>query len=346
MLKMVRAKHAAAAAAVVVVMAGLQAVSVAGEPMDCGYLESGPSLAHATASFKMLDYECAAQELDALLAGDALTRPARADAYMLKGAVIYAQFEDDPARDERTTEQFVMAFRTFPQWRGEPHFAAAHYRSLIAGAKAEVALESGPMLASNAEDPLLAGDGATTDRPRTSGLAAPGRWELGIALGAAVPTGDFKDLAEGGFVFGLNAGYFVTRKLALGIELGPHTFPGSADLVRAARILTGDSQADASWTETQVSGFAKYVFGSGHASPFARFQIGSYRLEAKIDAASASISSTSESNLGVALGGGFQFRGNGLLGGFAEGTFHTVPTDGTDLTFFDLRGGISFWLGR
>jgi hypothetical protein len=130
------------------------------------------------------------------------------------------------------------------------------------------------------------------------------------------------------------------------VELSPHTFPASADVVRAVRELTGDSRADASWSQTQVSGFAKYVFTTGHTSPFARVEIGSYSVEAKVDGSAASISSTSQSNLGIGLGGGCQFRGDGLLGGFAEATFHAVPTDGSDWTFFDLRGGISFWLGR
>jgi len=261
--------------------------------------------------------------------------------------VLYAQMEDDPARDERVLEQFGNAFRTFPQWRGEPHFPATHYRFLIAQAKAEAALESGPLLAAAGSDPLQGGGRkpVTTEGPGASGLSAFGKWELGIGFGAAIPTGDFKELADGGFVFGIDAGYFVSRRFALGIEVNPHSFQASADVVRAARLITTDSRADARWTETQITAFGKYLLGSGRISPFVQFQMGSYRLEAKIEASGGSFSS-SESNFGFGGGGGLQFRGDGLLGGFVEAMFHDVPTDGSSLTFFDLRGGISFWLGR
>ena len=173
---------------------------------------------------------------------------------------------------------------------------------------------------------------------------AQGRFELSAGGGGSLPFGDFSDAANTGYLFGASGGYYVTPMYAVGVEFNYQSYGASDEVVEVFQSLTGDSSADFDWSVTQISVFGKYLFTQRNTAPYAKAHLGTYSLKGTGSALGASASS-SDSNIGVGGGIGLQFKGQGNVGGFVEGVFHAIFTEGSSTTYASGRAGVTFFLG-
>ena len=97
----------------------------------CVHDKEKPSLENARLNFKITNYDCAEQELNDLLAVDTLDLQTKADAHILLAAVYYAKVRDDKEKRSRVMEQFVAAFQSLRDWRGELDIKSPEFLALM-----------------------------------------------------------------------------------------------------------------------------------------------------------------------------------------------------------------------
>ncbi|UCC43926.1 MAG: hypothetical protein JSU65_12565 [Candidatus Zixiibacteriota bacterium] len=105
---------------------------------ECAYDKSAPSLESARRAFKVTNYECAELELNDLLKDTTLTLKERADAHVLLAAVYYATLRDKDEKQSRVMEQFVAAFKSYRDWRGELDIRSPEFLALMQQAQQSV----------------------------------------------------------------------------------------------------------------------------------------------------------------------------------------------------------------
>ena len=171
-----------------------------------------------------------------------------------------------------------------------------------------------------------------------------GQVELSVAGGLSAPLGDFGDEAKTGFRIGADVGYYTSPLFVIGAEFNYHSYGASDDLVALTQILTGDPSADLKASIMQFTGYGKYLFMPRNVSPFIKAEAGIYSLKATITALGLDVSD-SQSEFGIAGGGGVQFKGDGTVGGFIEIMYHSVFSEGSSTSFVDIGGGITFFVG-
>ncbi len=98
---------------------------------ECTYDKESPSLESARLNFRITNYDCAEMELNDLLADESLDLQAKADAHILLAAVYYAKVRDDKEKRSRVMEQFVAAFQSLRQWRGELDIKSPEFLALM-----------------------------------------------------------------------------------------------------------------------------------------------------------------------------------------------------------------------
>lgn len=108
----------------------------------CDFDPNNPSVEHARTSFKMLNYKCAEQELNAYLAKDNVSIEDKADAHILMASVYYAMLKNDTEKRDRVTEEFVKAFKAYREWRGELDIKSGEFLDLMEIAKERVDTEA------------------------------------------------------------------------------------------------------------------------------------------------------------------------------------------------------------
>jgi hypothetical protein len=104
----------------------------------CSYNKEKPSIDSARLNFRITNYVCAEEELQALLALMDLDLQTRADAHVLLAAVYYAKVRDNDEKRNRVMEQFVAAFRAFRAWQGELDIKSPEFTKLMEDAQAMV----------------------------------------------------------------------------------------------------------------------------------------------------------------------------------------------------------------
>lgn len=121
----------------------------------CDFDPNKPSVEHARTSFKMLNYKCAEEELNAFLARADVGIEDKADAHILMASVYYAMLKNDTEKRDRVTEEFVKAFKAYREWRGELDIKSGEFLDLMESAKervdSEAAIQSTPTEAAPTE---------------------------------------------------------------------------------------------------------------------------------------------------------------------------------------------------
>ncbi len=105
---------------------------------DCDYDPSSPSVEHARTAFKMFNYKCAEEELLTFLAYDDADIEDKASAHVLLASVYYAMLKNNTEKRDRVMEQFVEAFKSYREWRGELDIKSSEFLDLMEMAKAQV----------------------------------------------------------------------------------------------------------------------------------------------------------------------------------------------------------------
>ncbi len=115
---------------------------VQAQTAPCTFNKEKPSLVNARLNFRITNYACAEEELQALLAIDTLNLQTKADAHVLLAAVYYAKLRNSAEKRDRVMEQFVAAFKAFRDWRGELDIKSPEFARMLSEAQAQVDREA------------------------------------------------------------------------------------------------------------------------------------------------------------------------------------------------------------
>ncbi len=149
--------------------------------------------------------------------------------------------------------------------------------------------------------------------------------ELGITLGAQIPTGDLSNGTKTGF--GLNAvgKYFIQENIALGLNLGYSKFETDAEGV--------------SFSIVPVTGLFEYYFNSQKVRPYVGADIGAYSFGAKVEYMGIN-ESDSKIYFGFAPTGGLLCRISDQLSFCANLKYHYVTSEGGSSTWLGINAGV------
>lgn len=109
-----------------------------GQESDCPFDADNPTLASARKSFLALNYICAEKELDLLLKSETLTTEERADAHVLLAEVYYAKVRNDKEKRDKVITQFVAAFNSYREWKGELNIKSPEFMGMMKEAQTMV----------------------------------------------------------------------------------------------------------------------------------------------------------------------------------------------------------------
>lgn len=178
----------------------------------------------------------------------------------------------------------------------------------------------------------------------------PGLQEGHAAIGAMIPFGDFGDLADTGFLFGVGYGYWLSPKLQLGLQFDYHMY--------------GTANEDVDGNIFSYTAFGKYALMMEDSTPYLKLLLGFYTFGVDDielpDGSTIQIDSSTEFGFGAGLG--YQYRGAGNIGFFGEAVLNwafTSADEGVDVgdpdpgevafaddsTWLNLRAGISLYWG-
>ncbi len=102
-----------------------------GQESDCPFDPDNPTLANARKSFLALNYTCAEEELNVLLKSETLTTEERADAHVLLAEVYYAKVRNDKEKRDKVITQFVAAFNSYREWKGELNIKSPEFMGMM-----------------------------------------------------------------------------------------------------------------------------------------------------------------------------------------------------------------------
>ncbi len=146
------------------------------------------------------------------------------------------------------------------------------------------------------------------------------------AVGAMLPMGDFGDYADTGFMFGAGYGYYVTPTIALGAQFDYHMF-GTVDENVDGNIFS-------------YRAYGKYTFMGYDSTPYVKVLLGAYTFgQDDIIVGDVTISTDNQTDMGIAFGAGYQYRGASNIGFFGEAIFNLV-FNSTDPAVVDIGGEV------
>lgn len=108
---------------------------------ECGYDPANPDLEHARQSFRQINYACAEQELNDLLAQENLDLEVKANAHVLLAAVYYTILRDAQDKEQKVVEEFAQAFRVYQDWSGDLDIKSSRFEELMEKARTQVDTE-------------------------------------------------------------------------------------------------------------------------------------------------------------------------------------------------------------
>ena len=173
-----------------------------------------------------------------------------------------------------------------------------------------------------------------------SAFAATGMSEFGINAGAALPNGDFSDIASTGFFGGATYCYHVNEMIGLGGDVNYHKF-GKKDF--------GGGNYDYSIISYGVH--AKYFFKLKTSElPYLKVGAGMYSLSAKTETTVPIIgvvkSTATDSKFGFNVGLGADWKINDKNAWGIEALYHNVSADGSTLSIITVGASYSWMMGK
>ncbi len=104
---------------------------VQAQTTDCPFDKTNPTIENARYNFRITNYDCAEQELQALLAQENLDLQVKADAHVLLASVYYAKIRNDEEKRNLVIEQFVAAFGALRSWRGDLDIKSPEFMAMM-----------------------------------------------------------------------------------------------------------------------------------------------------------------------------------------------------------------------
>ena len=177
----------------------------------------------------------------------------------------------------------------------------------------------------------------------------PSNFDLSVAAGVGMPTGNLQDYATTGPLVGGAIGLFANPHAAVGLEVNAERFgtqPVTQDLVTVTQELSA----------YQISVYGRYLLKPNRSTLFFKLMGGYFRGQTEITDVEVAIGKTAKQptldlpevgstevseNIFMAQGLGYQITG--LLGVhiFGEGLINVVMEDGSDSWFWSFRGGVA-----
>lgn len=152
--------------------------------------------------------------------------------------------------------------------------------------------------------------------------------KIGGELGIGVPTGDFGDLAGVGFGLTGHFHYYMQPNLIIGGTLGYYSFGGK----EIDNSFFGKYTYPTS-SIIPIMGLVNYKFGNSGMIPFIGGELGFVTW---------GVDGASETKLGINVLGGIEQEINQNLSWRATAKYNLVMTEGNNLTFFTVSGGLYF----
>ncbi len=149
--------------------------------------------------------------------------------------------------------------------------------------------------------------------------------ELGVTVGAQIPTGDLGNGTKTGYGLNVVGKYFVKEDIAFGLNLGYSRFKTDAEGV--------------SFSIVPITGLFEYYFSSQKVRPYVGADIGAYSFGAKVEYMGIS-ESESKIYFGFAPTGGLLCRINGQLSFCANLKYHYVTSEGSASTWLGVNAGV------
>jgi len=181
---------------------------------------------------------------------------------------------------------------------------------------------------------LVASFAALCAAPAGAGV---GSHQVGLDLGASVPSGDFSDAASTGFNVGGVYQYNINR-FGVGGEVKYHSWNASTDMKAAVEAVSGaGSEMKFTAMEYDVFGIVNLPISTmPMVTPYVKGGMGWYAPEAKLTTPSGD-SSTSNSDFGMMAGLGLEFDTHSPVKFGLGGDYHRVKNSDTDFMSFSAR---------
>ena len=175
-----------------------------------------------------------------------------------------------------------------------------------------------------------------------SSAGAASNMTFGITGGAAVPTGDFSDVANTGYNFGGTGTVMVNQSWGVGADVAYHMWNGSSDLNTGTQLLLGDPSAEWKFSAIQGTGNLQYMIpAQGAVHPWLKGGLGLYDIKAKLNSDSGSTDS-SENDFGWNLGGGFNYAVSPAYSLGVGAAYHAIQTDPSTTNLFTVNATLLF----
>lgn len=159
--------------------------------------------------------------------------------------------------------------------------------------------------------------------------------ELTLGAGMNAPQGSYGDLTENGYALTAGLGYRFFPYAVLGFEM---VYNGNKASDQAMAGLFDGYEMSSSIL--QYSGVAKLVYPIGDFSLFAKGSLGYYRGSSTVSGPIDEVSTTN-TEPGYGLGGGFLINGGGNTSLIADVTYHSVSYEGdpSDTNYYTFTLG-------
>lgn len=163
---------------------------------DCQFDAKNPTLDSARRNFLALDYKCAEEELTAFLQMENIAIEQKANAHVLLAEVYYAKVRDDTEKRDKVINQFVAAFESYRDWKGELNIKSAEFMSMMK--EAQVMVDAGAVaepVKQETIEPAAADTTKETAPPPLAPISKPADkkkkkawytqwWAIGLGVGA------------------------------------------------------------------------------------------------------------------------------------------------------------------
>lgn len=181
--------------------------------------------------------------------------------------------------------------------------------------------------------------------PSAPAAMTPGSVWLGVNGGVSLPFGDFSDQASTGFNLGLTGDYVIYENLAVGGEIGWHSFGGNDELEKELSVEHGAS-ANLTIRVVPVIAHARYFLPAGQkVTPFVKGGLGLYNVQNKVEYLAVS-QEHSSTRIGFQFGAGADFKSAASLQYGIDAQYLYIATENKATSMVVARGQLLFGLPR
>ena len=157
---------------------------VLAQASDCNYDTGNPTIKNARKNFLALNYHCAELELTDLLKDESLNTQQRADAHILLAEVYYAKVRNEGEKEDKVIGQFVAAFKSYRDWRGELNIKSPEFMGMMK--RAQDMVDQGIEQTDDDTETIKVEEKMVVGGKKKKGAWYKQWWALGLGVGVVV----------------------------------------------------------------------------------------------------------------------------------------------------------------